>query len=151
MRWLKHAGIAHTAGVIQWMDTGCLGRTGWESDEGVWGMLHFLWKVCIRICQESVENLWVKISGKSNIGSVLESMCYRPSDKEELDEAFFKQQKDSHLQTLILMGKFNHPDNCWKDNASGYKNLAVFYNNFLTQVIQKTKVKGCFSGSDPYK
>lgn len=32
--------------------------------------------------QESVENLWVKINGKSNIGSILGSMCYRPSDQE---------------------------------------------------------------------
>lgn len=100
--------------------------------------------------QESVENLWVNINGKSNIGSVLGSMCYRP-DQEELEEVFFIEQEDSHLQTLILMGKCNHPANSWKDTASEYKNLGVFYNNFLTQVIQKTKVKGCFSGSDPYK
>ena len=38
-------------------------------------------------------------------------ICYRlPEQKEEIDEAFFIQLEETlYLQTLVLMGDFNHP------------------------------------------
>lgn len=35
-------------------------------------------------------------------------------DQEGADEAFFKQlEEGSHSQVQVLMGTFNHPENCW--------------------------------------
>lgn len=45
-----------------------------------------------------------------------------PDWEEEVDETFFKQQKAaSHSQVLVLMGHFHHPEICWKDYISVYK------------------------------
>jgi len=41
-----------------------------------------------------------------------------PDQKEEVDEAFYKQLKPaSQSQALVLVGDFNHPDISWEDQA----------------------------------
>ena len=62
--------------------------------------------------------------------------CYRPPDREEaVDEAFLLQQEVSHLQALVLMGDFNHPDICWDSGMAGGRQSRRFLesveDNFL--------------------
>ena len=55
-------------------------------------------------------------------------VCYRPPDQDdEADEALHRQiGAASHSQTIVLMGDFNHPDICWKDNTAGHKKSRKF-------------------------
>jgi len=61
--------------------------------------------------------------GRPAWSAVVVSICYGPSDQEEVDEVFFKLaeafkqlEEASHSQALILMEAFNHSDICQKDN-----------------------------------
>lgn len=55
------------------------------------------------VCQEPAETLWVWFSGQANMGAVVVSICCRPPDQEELDEAFFKQLEEASCsQTLVV-------------------------------------------------
>ncbi|KAK4818193.1 hypothetical protein QYF61_008577 [Mycteria americana] len=70
-----------------------------------------------------------------------------PHQEEKVDEAFFTQlDKASCSQALVLMGNFNHPDICWKDNIAGYKQSRKFMeysdNNFLMEMIEEPTRKG---------
>lgn len=38
---------------------------------------------------EPDENLYVRISGQTNVGDVVVSVCYQLTSQEEADEAFF--------------------------------------------------------------
>ena len=68
-------------------------------------------------------------------------VCYRPPDQEEaVDEAFLLQlQEVSHLQALVLMGDFNHPDICWDSGMAGGRQSGRFLesveDSFLVRVI----------------
>ncbi|GAB0206702.1 hypothetical protein GRJ2_003135800 [Grus japonensis] len=52
----------------------------------------------------------------------------------------------SRSQVLVLMGDFNHPDICWRDNTAGYKQSRKFLecvdDNFLLQVIEEPTRRG---------
>ncbi|PKU39572.1 dtw domain-containing protein 2 [Limosa lapponica baueri] len=52
----------------------------------------------------------------------------------------------SHLHTLVLVGDFNHPDICWKDNTEGHKKSRKFLecvdDNFHLQMIEEPMRKG---------
>ncbi|KAK4807182.1 hypothetical protein QYF61_024308 [Mycteria americana] len=67
---------------------------------------------------------------------------YRPPDQgEPIDEAFLLQlQEASHLQALILLGDFNHPDIHWKSGTASCKQsrrlLECIEDNFLIQVTE---------------
>lgn len=59
------------------------------------------------------------IKKQTSIGNIAVSICYRPPDQEEMDEAFYKQLKvASHSQDLFLMGNFNLFDICSKNNTA---------------------------------
>ncbi|PKU48684.1 glycerol kinase [Limosa lapponica baueri] len=98
--------------------------------------------------EDPTESLWVRIKGRTGAGDVTVGVCYRPphqSDRE--DEALYRQigaALCSH--TLVLMGDFNHPDICWKDNTAGHmksrKFLECVNDNFLLQMIEEPTKKG---------
>lgn len=63
-----------TAGVLQWVDVGFLGRTGWKGRrrccllyERAVGMHGALPQMDV----EPVENIWVRIRGQMNMGDVM--------------------------------------------------------------------------------
>ncbi|KAF1487044.1 hypothetical protein FQV17_0000336, partial [Megadyptes antipodes antipodes] len=62
---------------------------------------------------------------------------YRPPDQEDqADEALYRWiGAASRSQALVLMGDFNHPDVCWRDNTAGHKQSGRFLecvdDNFL--------------------
>ncbi|KAM9608247.1 uncharacterized protein ACIBXB_000772 [Morphnus guianensis] len=70
-------------------------------------------------------------------------VCYRPPDQEDqTDEAPYRQLgAASHSQALVIMGKFNHPNICWRDNTAGHKQsrrlLECIDDNFLLEVIEE--------------
>ncbi|PKU34188.1 dtw domain-containing protein 2 [Limosa lapponica baueri] len=90
----------------------------------------------------TTENLWVRIKEQNNIGHIA-GVCYRlPDQKEQVDEAFYRQlEVASHSQALVLMGDLNYADICWRNNTAGHKQsrrfLEIIYDNFLTQVVEK--------------
>ncbi|XP_032060951.1 olfactory receptor 14A16-like [Aythya fuligula] len=65
-----------------------------------------------------------------------------PVQKEEVNEAFFRQLKvASESQALVLMGDFNHPGICWEDHTARHEQSRRFLqcidDNFMTQVVEK--------------
>ena len=71
--------------------------------------------------EELTERLWVVIRGWGRTGDVTVGVCYRPPGQEDrADEALYSQiGAASRSQALVLMGDFNHPDICWRDNTAG--------------------------------
>ncbi|GAB0179340.1 hypothetical protein GRJ2_000399300 [Grus japonensis] len=50
------------------------------------------------------------------------------------------------MQALVLMGDFNHPSICWRDNTAGHRKCRRFLkrigDTLLTQVIEKKMRRG---------
>ncbi|KAF1424440.1 hypothetical protein FQV24_0004339, partial [Spheniscus mendiculus] len=65
---------------------------------------------------------------------------YRPPDQEDqTDEALYRQTgAASRSQALVLMGDFNHPDICWRDNTAGHKQSG----RFLECVVEEPTRRG---------
>lgn len=85
-------------------------------------------ELCLGIDDEPTESLWVRIKDQTGMGDIVVGFCCRrPDQEEQVDEAFYRQVgAASHSQSVILMGDFNHPCICWKDNTAGHKNSRRF-------------------------
>ncbi|GAB0176272.1 hypothetical protein GRJ2_000092400 [Grus japonensis] len=98
--------------------------------------------------EEPTESLWVRIKGRAGAGDIIVGVCYRPPDQGDgADEALYRQiGAASRSQALVLMGDFNHPDICWRDNAAECKQPRKFLecvdDNFLLQVIEEPTRRG---------
>ncbi|GAB0208733.1 hypothetical protein GRJ2_003339000 [Grus japonensis] len=98
--------------------------------------------------EELTKSLWVRIKGRAGTGDITVGVCYRPLDQgDRADEALYRQiGAASHSQALVLMGDFNHPDICWRDDAAGHKQSRKFLectdDNFLLQVIEEPMRRG---------
>ncbi|GAB0207806.1 hypothetical protein GRJ2_003246300 [Grus japonensis] len=93
--------------------------------------------------EELTESLWVRIKGRAGAGDIIARVCYRPPDQgDRADEASYRQiGAASHSQALVLMGDFDHPNICWRDNTAGHKQSRRFLecvdDIFLLQVIEE--------------
>ncbi|GAB0187672.1 hypothetical protein GRJ2_001232500 [Grus japonensis] len=93
--------------------------------------------------EEPTESLWVRIKGRAGAGDIIVAFCYRPPDQgDRAGEALYRQIGAApRSQALVLMGDFNHPDICWRDNAAEHKQSRKFLecvdDNFLLQVIEE--------------
>ncbi|GAB0178597.1 hypothetical protein GRJ2_000325000 [Grus japonensis] len=93
--------------------------------------------------EEPTESLWVRIKGRAGAGDIIVGVCYRPPGQgDRADEALYRQiGAASRSQALVLMGDFNHPDICWRDNTAECKQSRKFLecinDNFLLQVIEE--------------
>ncbi|PKU38249.1 dtw domain-containing protein 2 [Limosa lapponica baueri] len=102
----------------------------------------------LRMDEDLSESLWVRIKGRTGAGDVTVGVCYRPPHQSyREDEALYRQiGAASRSHTLVLMGDFNHPDICWKDNTAGHmksrKFLECINDNFLLQMIEEPTRKG---------
>ncbi|GAB0208586.1 hypothetical protein GRJ2_003324300 [Grus japonensis] len=96
--------------------------------------------------EEPTKSLWVRIKGRA--GDIIVGVCYRPPDQgERADEAPYRQiGAASRSQALVLMGDFNHPDICWRDNTAEHKQSRKFLgcvnDIFLLQVIEEPTRRG---------
>ena len=94
-------------------------------------------------CDDKVECLWVKMSGKAKKADILLGICYRLSNQdEEVDEVFCKRLAEvSQSLALVLTGDFNLLDICWKYNTAERKQSRRFLksveDNFLTQLVSE--------------
>ncbi|GAB0207137.1 hypothetical protein GRJ2_003179300 [Grus japonensis] len=101
--------------------------------------------------EEPTKSLWVRIKGRAGAGDIIARVCYRPPDQgDRADEALYRQiGAASCSQALVLMGDFNHPDICWRDNAAERKQSRKFLecvdDNFLLQVIEEPTRRGAKS------
>ncbi|KAK4824925.1 hypothetical protein QYF61_021545 [Mycteria americana] len=97
--------------------------------------------LCERSCSSTEKACLRKETGtERNLPQ--EPACRVEEDQEEIDEAVLRQlQEASCSQALVLMGNFNHPDICWRDNTAGHMQSRRFQecidDNFLTQVIKE--------------
>ena len=68
----------------------------------------------LRVGNDKVECLWVRIGGKACRGDILVGVCYRqPNQDEEMDEAFYEQLVEvTRSPALILLGDFNFSNIC---------------------------------------
>ncbi|KAK4824035.1 hypothetical protein QYF61_009626 [Mycteria americana] len=93
--------------------------------------------------EEPTKSLWVRIKGRAETADIILGVCCRPPDQEDqVDEALYRQiGAASCSQAVVLMGDFNHPDICWRDNTAGHKQAVRFLkcvdDNFLLQVIEE--------------
>ncbi|GAB0210021.1 mitochondrial enolase superfamily member 1 [Grus japonensis] len=98
--------------------------------------------------EELTESLWVRIKGRAGAGDIIVGVSYRPPDQgDRADEAFYRQiGAASCSQALVLMGDFNHPDICWRDNTAERKQSRKFLecvnDNFLLQVVEEPTRRG---------
>ncbi|GAB0208867.1 mitochondrial enolase superfamily member 1 [Grus japonensis] len=98
--------------------------------------------------EEPTESLWVRIKGRAGAGDIIVGVCYRPPDQRDgADEALYRQiGAASCSQALVLMGDFNHPDICWRDNTAERKQSRKFLecvdDNCLLQVIEEPTRRG---------
>jgi len=75
--------------------------------------------LCTAMGLEPADRFWVRINGPAKVDNIVVGVCYRPHDQEELEEPFFRQLEEvSHLQALIFLGQFNHPDTHWRENSA---------------------------------
>ncbi|GAB0187348.1 hypothetical protein GRJ2_001200100 [Grus japonensis] len=135
------------------MDTGLLGRAG-RGDEEARGVALYVndqlehMELHLGMDEESTKSLWVKIKGRAGTGDTIVGVCYRPPDQEDgVNEALYRQTgAASCSQVLVLMGDFNHPNICWRDNTAGHKQSRRFLecvdDNFLLQVIEEPRRRG---------
>ncbi|GAB0183467.1 hypothetical protein GRJ2_000812000 [Grus japonensis] len=100
-------------------------------------------ELCLGMDEELTESLWVRIKGRAGAGDITVGVCYRPPDQgDRADEALCRQiGAASHSQALVLMGDFNHPNICWKDNAAERKQSRKFLecvdDSFFRQVMEE--------------
>ncbi|GAB0203559.1 hypothetical protein GRJ2_002821500 [Grus japonensis] len=98
--------------------------------------------------EELNESLWVRIKGSTATGDIIAGVYYRPPDQgDQADEALYRQTgAASRSQALVLMGDFNHPHICWRDNTAEHKQPRKFLecvdDNFLLQVIEDPTRRG---------
>ncbi|GAB0209359.1 hypothetical protein GRJ2_003401600 [Grus japonensis] len=98
--------------------------------------------------EEPTKSLWVRIKGRAGAGDIIVGVCYRPPDQgDRADEALYRQiGAASCSQALVLMGAFNHPDICWRDNTAGHKQSRKFLecieDIFLLQVTEEPMRRG---------
>ncbi|PKU27650.1 glycerol kinase [Limosa lapponica baueri] len=98
--------------------------------------------------EEPTKSLWVNITGNMGAGDVTVGVCYRTPDQgDREDEALYRQiGVASHSQALVLMGYFNHPNICWRDNTAGHRKSRKFLecvdDNFLLQMVEEPMRKG---------
>jgi len=92
--------------------------------------------------EELTERLWVSIEGRAGTGGITVRACYRPADQGyRVNKALYRQTgAASRSQALVLIGDFNHPTICWRDNTAGHKQSRRFLNcvddNILLQVTK---------------
>ncbi|GAB0194032.1 hypothetical protein GRJ2_001868500 [Grus japonensis] len=98
--------------------------------------------------EELTKSLWVRIKRNAGTRDIIVGVCYRPPDQgDRADEALYRQTgAASRSQALVLMGDFDHPNICWRDNAAEHKQSRKFLecvdDNFLLQVIEKPTRRG---------
>ncbi|GAB0177254.1 hypothetical protein GRJ2_000190600 [Grus japonensis] len=87
-------------------------------------------------------------SGLKGAGDIITGVCCRPPQQgDRADEALYRQiGTASRSQALALMGDFNHPGICWRDNAAEHKQSRKFLecvdDNFLLQVTEEPMRRG---------
>jgi len=67
-------------------------------------------------------------------GDIVVGVCCTPPDQEEaVEEAFYKQlEVGPHLQVLVLMGDFNYPNICWRNNTARHKQSRGSWKELMT-------------------
>ncbi|KAK4817029.1 hypothetical protein QYF61_026035 [Mycteria americana] len=93
--------------------------------------------------QETTKSLWVRIKERAGTGDIIVGVCHSPLDQENrADEALYRHiGAASRSEALVLMGDFNHPGICWRDNTAGHNQFGRFLecvdDNFLLQVTEE--------------
>ena len=89
--------------------------------------------------EELTKSFWVRMKGRAGTGDIIVGVCYRPPDQEDqADEVPYRQiGAASCSQALVLMGDFNHPDICWRDNMAGTSNSGGSWNELMTTFFSK--------------
>ncbi|GAB0183760.1 hypothetical protein GRJ2_000841300 [Grus japonensis] len=135
--------MAPVAGVLEWKETGSLGRTGRGHEEVYTNDQLECMELHLGMDEEPTKSLQVRIKGRAGTGDIIVGICYRPPKQEDrADEALYRQTgAASCSQALVLMGDLHHPNICWRDNTVGHKQSRRFLecvdDNFLLQVIEK--------------
>ncbi|PKU39374.1 rna-directed dna polymerase from mobile element jockey-like [Limosa lapponica baueri] len=105
-------------------------------------------KLCLGMDEEPTESLWARIKWRAGTDDITAGVCYKPHNQEyRVDEALYRQiRATSCSQALVLMGDFNYPSICWRDNTAGHKQSRRFLecidDKFILKVTEKTMKRG---------
>ena len=131
----RPGGIAHTA-VLQWVDTGSLGRTAWKVVAPGGGVACYVkehWE-CVELYPRSMWSHW-RIYGSGLLGRpmwvMLWCVCCRPCDQ-GADDAFFRQPEEaSHSQALVLTGSLTTLISAGSATQRGTNNPGSFWRTLM--------------------
>lgn len=79
-------------------------------------------------CGNHTECLWVKIKRVISKGDLTVGICYQPLNQDgKADEGKFESLKQVSGQwNFVLMGDFDYPDICWKNNRAAQMSSISF-------------------------
>ena len=115
------------SGGSRWRAMGCFVKTGREEEEEE-SRSTLRRTLNYGDCGSPVERLWVKIGGVVSKGDLTVGVCYRPPNQNDKgNEAIFGSLKQaSGQQNQVLMGDFNYPDICWKNDTAAHMSSIKF-------------------------
>ncbi|PKU40160.1 rna-directed dna polymerase from mobile element jockey- hypothetical protein [Limosa lapponica baueri] len=107
---------------------------------------------CIEVsygdCRSPIKCLWVKIRG---VISMTIGICYQPPNQDDkTNEIIFGSLKQAlGQQNLDLIGDFNYPDICWKNNTAAHMSSVEFLESvedcFLIQILDTPRMRHCWT------
>lgn len=104
-------------------------------------------ELCPETDEDQAEHLRVRIKEVASKAGKMLGVCYKLCQQvEQVNEAIDGQiEAIQHLQTLVLMGNFNHSNICWRSNTAGQKQSRRFLEcRYLTpQSDRKDNEKRC--------
>ena len=127
----RHGRMAPVVGVWEWKNRGSLGKTGRGDKERVSPSMSMTswstWSSAWGWMRSQLRAERVRIKGKAGTDVIVEG-CYRPPNQEDqANEASYRHIGEASCpQALVLMGEFNHPNICWRDNTAGHKQSRRF-------------------------
>lgn len=93
-------------------------------------------ELCLGVGRELPQGYVLGLGARpTRVIDVAVGVCYRLRNQGELGEAFFSQLDEvSHLQALLPIVDFNHPNTCWRDSTKAPGGLWSVDDNFLAQI-----------------
>ena len=96
-------------------------------------------KLPMRNSHDQTESLWVTIRDQTNKGHLVVGVYYTLITGSLVTRSSCFSCKRCHLQALVLMGDFNHPNVCWETTQQAASNPGYSWikDNFLVQVLNR--------------
>lgn len=80
--------------------------------------------LCLGMDEKATESLWARTKKQTSMGDIVVDVCYKLIRNNKWMRPSNRQTGAAlHLQDLVLIGNFNHPVMCWRDNRAGEQGI----------------------------